>query len=349
MFTCLRIVHLVHTVHYVHWLDYQSRLRFSTTITNLDYDCGMLHLRRIKEVPPNYGEFVDEVAAGLAGLYGPPAAEEYRCEAVRLLQTALGNPLVDAVAFRDGSRVAALLLAVLRDSIGQISFLHVLRRYLGRSLEARLIEEAVATFQAGGVEAIVSECVTFSSLNVDDTYQRLGFEKIERLLMSAPLNEPSLQSPSELESVVYTQRAWPALADVIAEAYREHPDRRLHFEVRNPEAALQLVRNCAAGIYGAAEPEFVRAVHRDGRPVAAILGCRAAPGVGFVLQLAVRPEFRRQGIGSLLLRESAEVFRRRGYDRIALGVTRNNPARRLYESLGFDPKKTVDAYVWWRP
>ncbi len=49
------------------------------------------------------------------------------------------------------------------------------------------------------------------------------------------------------------------------------------------------------------------------------------------------------------MREAADAFRRQGLDRTALGVTVDNPARRLYERLGFAPIKPIDAYAWWRP
>ena len=63
-------------------------------------------------------------------------------------------------------------------------------------------------------------------------------------------------------------------------------------------------------------------------------------GYGFVdvltpeLSIAVRPDFRRRGIGTQLLRR---LLRRadESYDSVSLSVSVENPATRLYERVGF--------------
>ncbi|MCC6154607.1 MAG: GNAT family N-acetyltransferase, partial [Candidatus Hydrogenedentes bacterium] len=52
--------------------------------------------------------------------------------------------------------------------------------------------------------------------------------------------------------------------------------------------------------------------------------------------------------GTQLILELAHCFREAGLERIALGVTNDNPARRLYERLGFRKILPVNAYVWWK-
>ncbi|NJL72728.1 MAG: hypothetical protein HC888_14740, partial [Candidatus Competibacteraceae bacterium] len=47
--------------------------------------------------------------------------------------------------------------------------------------------------------------------------------------------------------------------------------------------------------------------------------------------------------------ELAAEFRQRGYAKIALGVTVNNPARALYEASGFTLLRPVTAYLWCNP
>jgi ribosomal protein S18 acetylase RimI-like enzyme len=70
----------------------------------------------------------------------------------------------------------------------------------------------------------------------------------------------------------------------------------------------------------------------------------------------VHPEHRRQGIGRALVEHSLEEARRRGFDALMFNlVFESNPARRLYEDLGFDVVGRVpeafdgeDAIVYWR-
>ena len=52
--------------------------------------------------------------------------------------------------------------------------------------------------------------------------------------------------------------------------------------------------------------------------------------------LEVAPGWQGQGIGTRLVRAAEDAARRRGFDRIVLGVGVDNPdAKRLYERLGY--------------
>jgi [ribosomal protein S18]-alanine N-acetyltransferase len=74
--------------------------------------------------------------------------------------------------------------------------------------------------------------------------------------------------------------------------------------------------------------------------------------------LAVRGEFRGRGVGTALLEYVIQAGAKRGADRATLEVRRSNePARRLYERLGFEVaatrpnyyvSPTEDALILWR-
>jgi GNAT superfamily N-acetyltransferase len=73
-------------------------------------------------------------------------------------------------------------------------------------------------------------------------------------------------------------------------------------------------------------------------------------GYGYVddqtpeLSVAVLPPYRRQGIGTCLLRQLLQDARAR-YPFISLSVSAENPARRLYRRLGFEEVDWSDASV----
>ena len=61
--------------------------------------------------------------------------------------------------------------------------------------------------------------------------------------------------------------------------------------------------------------------------------------------IAVHTEFRRQGIGHILLQQVVEQARNRNSSRITLEVRVSNlPAQKLYESLGFSSKGLRKGY-----
>ncbi|MEE1877230.1 GNAT family N-acetyltransferase [Erythrobacteraceae bacterium 1XM1-14] len=71
---------------------------------------------------------------------------------------------------------------------------------------------------------------------------------------------------------------------------------------------------------------------------------RHAPGEEELLLIAVRPEFRRRGIGEALIRQLAQDARARGAERIFLEMRENNPASSLYHKVGFEPIGRRKAY-----
>ena len=68
-------------------------------------------------------------------------------------------------------------------------------------------------------------------------------------------------------------------------------------------------------------------------------------GVPTVVTLHVRPAYRRHGLGRVLLDLLTDDVARSGHAVLALGVHRDNPARRLYESAGFTAAGTDGDYL----
>lgn len=74
------------------------------------------------------------------------------------------------------------------------------------------------------------------------------------------------------------------------------------------------------------------------RGLAGYLIGREAAGSGEVLNLAVAPEFRRRGVGGMLLESGLAAFRRRRATEVFLEVRESNQsAKSLYMARGFRP------------
>lgn len=302
----------------------------------------------IRRPPANFDAFVQEVSAGLESLYGEAAADDYRKKAPAAITSSLTHPAVRAWVMSEDGKAQAMLVSAQRDGVGHITFVHVLEPFVRQGLESELAEAAVSELRSCGVTGISAEPVALCALELDGVFASLGFTKVERQLMAASLNLKSLSATLLLESVTADVRDYTRVGEIIVDAYREHAGRDLHAEVRTLAGAESFVRTAADGAYGQTRPGFIRILRRLGRPVAAIVGCEAAPKIGFVLQVVVRPSEQGNGLGTQLILELAHCFREAGLDRIALGVTNDNPARRLYERLGFRKILPVNAYVWWK-
>jgi len=57
------------------------------------------------------------------------------------------------------------------------------------------------------------------------------------------------------------------------------------------------------------------------------------------------PGYRRRGVATVLLNQAAELARSRGANRLQLETDTDNPARRLYERLGFEWFQSKEVYM----
>lgn len=91
-------------------------------------------------------------------------------------------------------------------------------------------------------------------------------------------------------------------------------------------------------------------VDKDGEPwangtiAAGFLLSRHAPGEEELLLVAVKPEYRRNGIGGRLIEMFFESAAARGAENIFLEMRDNNPAESLYRKHGFEPIGRRKAY-----
>ncbi len=140
-------------------------------------------------------------------------------------------------------------------------------------------------------------------------------------------------SESDLHQVVYADR----------ESFRDH----WGFIERPFEQDLQMIRHWTD------EPNFDPALWfmaMHGNEVAGISLCNLKadedPGMGWVGSLGVLRPYRKQGLGSALLRHSFGELYRRGQRRVGLGVDASNltGALRLYEKAGMRVQRKFNTY-----
>lgn len=95
--------------------------------------------------------------------------------------------------------------------------------------------------------------------------------------------------------------------------------------------------------YARAYPEGEdRVIMRDGAPIGELITAEL-PGELRLVDISLLPEYRGQGVGTLLV--TGFVERARATQKpVVLHVEMNNPARRLYERFGFVIEEEVGVY-----
>ena len=120
------------------------------------------------------------------------------------------------------------------------------------------------------------------------------------------------------------------------EVAMQHPALAMYFEGWGRAGDGGCVATVDAQFAGAAYYRlFTEEVHGDGY---------IAPDVPEIA-IAVEAPYRGLGIGKRLMESLAETARRDGADRLSLSVHRPNPARRLYERLGYETLEDNDTSV----
>jgi len=97
---------------------------------------------------------------------------------------------------------------------------------------------------------------------------------------------------------------------------------------------------------GDLEPGLTRVVRDGGTMIALVLTTRVAPKTLHFAQVAVHPARRREGVARRLVEEACRLAQPRAFRQATLLVgEENTAARKLYESMGFEPRARFIAAV----
>lgn len=156
---------------------------------------------------------------------------------------------------------------------------------------------------------------------------------LTRPLVSAPVPRGFAIAPATPDRV-------GSYARVVCAAYRAgHPDHQP--EDDDPVAAAEVIASCMAGTDSGPwiASASLHATGPDGGLAALVMVTESSSGGDalrpWISELAVDPWWAGRGVGPALVMASAERLVERGDTVVGLAVTVGNPARLLYERLGF--------------
>jgi predicted GNAT family acetyltransferase len=152
-----------------------------------------------------------------------------------------------------------------------------------------------------------------------------------KVAMSLDLDAFMTTAVAEQPVEVIVDDDFAELADAMLDAYRGTVDD----EGEDQAGALAEVRAAAAGDYGEPLRNSWFAIRDDaGRIVSAVVctRCKHEPFIAFVF---TRADAKGRGLASTLVRTVAQQLAADGEGTLTLQVSALNPARRIYERLGF--------------
>jgi len=226
-----------------------------------------------------------------------------------------------------------------------------------RAIEETLLHHLLETLQnSPHVDRIESQLLLHPSGAHAAAFREAGFRVYRRLFMVQQLvgawPEPQIDLPPELELRTWRDDDLNAAGRLISEAYLGHPDSLINDQYRSSTGSLRflhnIVRYSGCGTFSAMVSHII--MERSTREVVALLlGSRVSARSGHITQICVKPNYRRRGLGRLLLSVASAGFVRQGVSEISLTVTEaNENAVELYRAEGYECAHMFDAAVWER-
>lgn len=157
-----------------------------------------------------------------------------------------------------------------------------------------------------------------------------------RYRMERPLDfipEPEL--PPGFVWVPWSESLLEVHAEVLYQSFAGELDSLVFPSLGSRPGCRRVMANIAYSVFFVPEATWMVATEA-GEYCGTIQGAGASDELGAIQNLGVVPAYRRLGLGRALLLKALHGFKARGYKRAMLEVTaENEPAVRLYESLGF--------------
>ncbi len=217
---------------------------------------------------------------------------------------------------------------------------------------AQLLQEALRDLPAARVPRGIYAELPAVSAAIRAALEGAGFVGVARTLMQYDLRRQAA-SHSALPAG-YALNAWDddwleAAADVIYQANIGTLDAMIIPEMQSLPSTRRIVFHVLQGRYGLFDPAASGVICAGDAVVGVTLVTRRHTGPGFTAEICVLEAHRRRGLARSLMLHTHAALQGDGVAWNTLGVTAGNPARRLYESLGYMPIGTLWAFVRPRP
>jgi ribosomal protein S18 acetylase RimI-like enzyme len=254
-------------------------------------------------------------------------------------------------AVRVGARIVGYTYYVIGGHLGLIADL-VASPESSTAATAMLIQETVDEIRRTGVSRIESSFVSIDGPSLPPLLEREGFRTYWReFLRCELLGKQQPVSPSRLVQLAPLRGSdLREAAAIMQAAYNGGVDAEMSQQYLTYEGCELILQNLLhQGGGGVPVLEASTIARHRGRGIGFIILTEIAARQGHLPQVAVLPEYQRQGLGRLLVSHGLSRLAELGFDTLSLIVSRlNRPALRMYQLMGFQSVLSFPVFTWER-
>jgi GNAT superfamily N-acetyltransferase len=254
-------------------------------------------------------------------------------------------------AVRVGARIVGYAYFVIVGHLGVISSLAVTPD-CSTGATGLLLHDTIDKIRRTGVPRIEGPFVSVDGPWLPPLFEREGFRtdwreflRCELRRAQQPVSPPALVQLEPLRGSDLREAAVIMLA-----AYHGGVDAEMGQRYRTYEGCELVLQNLLGQSGGGIPILEASAIARHrGRGIGFIILTEIAARQGHLPQVAVLPEYQRQGLGRLLVSNGLSRLAELGFDTLSLIVSQlNRPALRMYQLMGFQSVLSFPAFTWER-
>jgi ribosomal protein S18 acetylase RimI-like enzyme len=253
-------------------------------------------------------------------------------------------------AVRAGARTVGYAFYVIRGRLGVIIALTIGPSWSDTEVGGVLLQATLDDIRHQGVRRIEGQFVAIDSPWLIPAFERAGFRTYWRDVLRSKLcraSEPAMPlRTAQPEPWRGTHLHEAAL--IMQAAHDGGVDAELNALYRTSDGCQEVLDGVLSqGGSGIFLVEASAMARDRGRGVGFIVVTETAPRHAHLVQVAVLPEYQRQGVGRLLLHYSMSRLAALRFDTLSLIVSRSNHnALKMYQAMGFASVLSFPVFTW---
>ncbi len=270
----------------------------------------------------------------------------------QILTSFVKQKLLPGYVASDGHRTIGYTYFLTHQAKGIIGTVYASRPDCTQETADKIMALAIEYLKGSdNIRRIEAQIIPFHDLNLSAGFTRHGFQYYPRYYLELDLNSYTAgrSRPPEERIVPWNSALIPEAAEVTLQSYRDQTDAAIcqdYCSLTGSSSYLHsLIENPGCGMF--LHDASWMALNARGLPCGFIIGSRISASSAMIPQIAIAPAYQGRGLGNALMDRALSAFKRVGFQRVTLTVTKKNRrAFEWYQRLGFKIRKEFGAFVW---